>query len=64
MIQPSEIATRTVIVAVTFAVLSHWLPEGTTLVNLGIAVAFAIHPGKRPPSSPAAPGSSENQVRG
>ena len=64
MIQPSEIAIRTVIAAVTFAVLSHWLPEGTTLVDLGIAVALAIHPGKRPPSSPAAPGSSMSRVRG
>jgi len=64
MIQPSEIAIRTVIAAVTFAALSHWLAEGTTIVDLGIAVALAIHPVKRPPSSPAAPGSSVSRVRG
>ena len=64
MIQPSEIATRTVIVAVMFAVLSHWLPEGTTIVHVGFAVGFAIHPGNRPPSSPEASGSSARRVRG
>ncbi|MFB7800406.1 hypothetical protein [Isoptericola sp. NPDC056134] len=64
MPKPHEITTTAVVLAITFAVLSHWLPEGTTLVDLGIAVALAIHPGKRPPSSPAAPGSSVSRVWG